>query len=246
MSADSVCVAHLPVVVDDAGEGQLSVREGGKLCTEIPQPRIIAPVLAHQPVAVEQAQILLADLQDQGDFNILFLVIEVSILYLIIAQGGPYGIEDPGLASVVLAHQDQGILNVRDLQALDGFEILDVQVGYAHGRLLSGVTKGEDRCRNSPGGGLNCCNGRCFVWQINRITIASIKVIIYMTELLLFYDLFIDFQQHFIDAHQVQTVFDSVENDRVTGRAGIEDCGTGTFQKSADLLHGKTCGNAQS
>ena len=129
----TVLIADPAVPVCRHGKGKHMIGKRRQLPAKIMHPRLPFPVLADHASAPQQIQILLRKRQGYVNTDFCSGFPEILRADPVFTAHRPDGIQHGGFSGIVLPHQDQGILNIRNLHVTDGFEILDVKSCNFHG-----------------------------------------------------------------------------------------------------------------
>ena len=131
----SVAVTDFPVAVGDKckrkGLGHLII--GWQFSFEILKPFVKSAVSADLTCSVEHFQIIVAEKQADGDFDIGVIFLKIIHFNGTAASDNADGIKNSGFAGVVFAHENQGVFDIGDLQVVDGLVIADTKFSETRG-----------------------------------------------------------------------------------------------------------------
>ena len=128
----AVTVADPSLFVCHKLKSKYPVLIGGKLPAKILIPGRIVPIGTDDPFFLHPGKILFCDPKSDPDLNIGKIFQKILQTDLIIAAECPNGIQNRCLPCVVLPHQNQRILNIRNMNIFYGFEIPNLQVCDLH------------------------------------------------------------------------------------------------------------------
>ena len=128
----SVIKAHSSLIICGKRKIKDSVVVRGKLLPELPHPAFKSPVRTDFSLSVQDFKIFVCDPERDIDLHILFLFIEIRGLYPVLPLHGAQSVKDRCFPNIIPPHQDQGVLNVPDLQIADKSEIPDMNPFNSH------------------------------------------------------------------------------------------------------------------